>query len=423
MAGWREETPSLMRVLQIAHYYPPETHGGTQQYVAELARLLRERGDEVEVIAGCRGHADEGAVETATEDGIVVHRVVRNQQTELLSGHFAGDHAERVGAVVEELARRFGPDVVHVHHWLALSTDLVRRLKSAGLRVVLSLHDLFASCPRAFRMPDARSFCANDVTFAGCAQCTTGDLPHLSLGDLERKLAQRYDEFQDELHAADAVLTVSGPQRDFLLSLPGFRFRDLRVERIGILAEDRAAAPEPLPGKLRVACWAGLDPRKGVHLVLEAVARTADPEAFAVHLHGRDGDPAYMEELRSKSAGLDVTFHGSFTDEERLGFASRYDVAVFPFLAFETYALAVDEALRTGIPVIVSDHGAPPERVGACGVVVARDDALALARALDDLLAHPHKLQAMRQGEHGARDLREHAWRVFDLYGEVAAGR
>jgi glycosyltransferase involved in cell wall biosynthesis len=286
--------------------------------------------------------------------------------------------------------------------------------------VVLTLHDLFTTCPRFFRMPDARRFCSREVTLSDCATCVAPEVGPMPRERLERTLAERFAGFQAELAAADRVLAVSDPQRRLLESVPGFEFRGARVLPIGIHTDEvPPPAPEPVPGKLRLVNWAGLDPRKGVHLILEAVRASERRASFEVHLYGRDGEPEYMRELHTMAEGSNVVFHGPYQDAERREFSGRYDLAVFPFLAFETHALVVDEALRFGIPLIVADHGAPPERIGTRGLAVPPGDSSALREALEGLLADPERLRAMRAGTHGARDLSEHFTELLALYREL----
>lgn len=408
-----------MRILLISHYYPPETLGGTQGYVEKLARLLHDNGHVVAVIAGARAHASGGALETTTQHGVLVHRVVRDLEHEFSSGDLG---SERISGAVARLAREFAPDVVHVHHWHALSRDLVRRLKALGRPVFLTLHDLFVTCPLFFRMPDARTFCASDVTLAQCAACISPRAGGICVVALEKTLGERREELRAELQAADRVLCVSRPQADLLRSIPGFADVDLHVAPIGIALDDEeehaAAAPAAEDGgRLRLVNWGGIDPRKGIHLILEAVAASAHRDRFEIHLHGREGEADYMAELHAKGAGLRLFLHGEFAEGEERRFAREYHVAVLPFLAFETYALAVDEALRRGLPVVTSDQGAPPDRLGGRGLTFKSGDAGALKRVLERLLLEPEALAALRRGAHGARDLREHYRELIALYG------
>jgi len=71
-------------------------------------------------------------------------------------------------------------------------------------------------------------------------------------------------------------------------------------------------------------------------------------------------------------------------------------VAVFPSRCEESYGLVVDEALARGVPVVVSDRGALPERVGEAGVVARAGDVAALSEALGALRADPDRLRELR---------------------------
>ena len=114
-----------------------------------------------------------------------------------------------------------------------------------------------------------------------------------------------------------------------------------------------------------------------------------------------------------------LLFLGEFADEQRASFARDADVAAFPFLAFETHGLVVDEALSLGLPTLVPDHGAPRERVGARGRAIPIHDADAWRLALEQLLDEPEQLRAMRAAEHLCWPLEDHAAGLEELYGEL----
>jgi glycosyltransferase involved in cell wall biosynthesis len=408
-----------MRVLHLIHRFPPELAGGTQTYVAGLARLQRERGWEPQVLTGSARAEGSPRVERIEHEGTPVSVVLRDLPPEVHSGQLG---SARIGALVEEEARRASADLVHVHHWDGLSNDLVRRLRALGLPVVLTLHDLWATCARSFRMPDARTFCAPAVRLSDCARCVQADVGGMELGALEELLAGRFAAFQAELGAASRVLAISTAQKAFLAAIDGFGFSAMDVLPLGIPRErfGPASGWRPVPGRLRVANWAGLDPRKGVHTLLEAVARSDAREALEVNLYGRAGDPAYMEELERLARGSNVRFHGPFDDSERARFARDNDVAAFPFLAFETHGLVVDEALALGLPVLVSDHGAPKERLAGKGFAVVAGDPAGLASALEWLLDQPDELERMRELEAPLPTLEQHERALADVYGQAA---
>lgn len=405
-----------MRILHVVHSFAPETHGGTQAYVEAVARLQQADGADVAVLAGSRRSVPGGELVEQRHNGLSVWRLHRDPAERL-----AGDlGSAAVAAMFVAVLQRFRPTLVHVHHWQTLSNDLVRTAVQAGVPVVVTLHDLFVTCARSFRLPDHRSPCPVTTTLAECALCVAADVAEVPTAVLVSLLEARAAAFRAELGAAASVLAVSRAQQQLLAAVPGGP-RDLSVLPIARpWPYATMAAPPPAP-RLRIANWGGLDPRKGVHLLLAAIAGSTLRARFELHLHGAPGEAGYMEELQRLAAGLDVTFHGPFADAELPGFGGRYDLAVFPFLAFETHGLAVDEALHMGLPVVVSDRGAPPERIGARGISVPPGDVAALRTALELLATDRERLAALRAAPHRASTLGSHHDALRQVYAAALA--
>ena len=132
-----------MKVLMITHGFPPECSGGTESYVLALCQELLERGHEVEVLTG--SHEGAGAdqweprLERSEHEGIPVHRLHR-------TGLFVDNWEKSLAPEVEPLLRRVleeqQPDLVHVHHWIRMSRNLVEICHDAGVPAVCTLHDL-----------------------------------------------------------------------------------------------------------------------------------------------------------------------------------------------------------------------------------------------------------------------------------------
>jgi glycosyltransferase involved in cell wall biosynthesis len=130
-----------------------------------------------------------------------------------------------------------------------------------------------------------------------------------------------------------------------------------------------------------------LTPWKGHRVLLDAVATLPDVD---VELAGGSfpGDVAYVEELRARADQPDlagrVRFLGHVDPESAL---RRWDVLVSASVSPEAGPLSVLEAMSYGVPVVGTDHGGTTEflRDGA-GLLVAPDDAAAMAAAIDTLL-------------------------------------
>ncbi len=397
-----------MRILLLSHFYPPETHGGTQSYVAWLARGLVAKGHAVEVIAGARSGG--GATSTREEaGGVRVHRIHRLLPDEA----FAGDlPCPRIQEEVTRLSKAFHPDIVHIHHWHALSHGLAALFAGTPAPIVVTLHDLFVSCPRFFRLPPRGVFCPPETGFDVCAACVAADMGHPPAATLAASLKARFEGFLDELERATVVLAVSAFQKDALEALPHFPKGLLEVLPLGIPPLTPAPSPPRDDDALRIVHWAGLDPRKGPQVLIDAVAAAARPDRIHVRFHGRFGEAAFMDDLQRRAKGLRIEFMGPFEDGELPALAAWGDVAVFPFLAYETYGLVVDEALTLGLPVLTSNRGAPPERLGSRGLTFDPEDTSSLTRLLDA----PPRLAALARAPHGARPFAAHLARLLELY-------
>ncbi|MBL8841528.1 MAG: glycosyltransferase family 4 protein [Planctomycetes bacterium] len=155
----------------------------------------------------------------------------------------------------------------------------------------------------------------------------------------------------------------------------------------GGLQAPSARADSPR-GRLRVLFFATLVPMKGAHVVLEALAELGPDSGVEVDFHGAFATPAYEQKLRARAAGLAVRFHGGYVADEPL--RTPADVVVVPSLAPESYSFWLDEAGRTGLPIVAAASGAIPERIAALDGparvrLVPPGDASALAAVLREL--------------------------------------
>ncbi len=128
-----------MRILFVAHGYPPSEVAGTERHVEALAQHARRRGHTVQVVAATRSPArKQYATFTEAVDGIEIVRVVNNVPTRSLA-HLESDRV--VDRVMARLQKDFRPDVVHLHHLQFLSST------TAWLApLVVTLHDEWFWC-------------------------------------------------------------------------------------------------------------------------------------------------------------------------------------------------------------------------------------------------------------------------------------
>lgn len=162
----------------------------------------------------------------------------------------------------------------------------------------------------------------------------------------------------------------------------------------------------------RVLFVGRITPHKGIDVLVDAM-----PAGLPLEIHGRPYHPAYLDLLRSRSAGKAVSFHTDSSDADLRAALARASVLVLPSVHRDCFGgyhrlpellgLVLLEAMASSTPVICSDVGGMPEivRDGVTGFVVPPGDAAGLRKRLESIAADP--ALSRRMGEAGRADVRE----------------
>ncbi|HVU50256.1 MAG TPA: glycosyltransferase family 4 protein [Polyangia bacterium] len=152
------------------------------------------------------------------------------------------------------------------------------------------------------------------------------------------------------------------------------------------------------PGPLRVLSSAAVVRSKGLHRLIDAIARPGGP--FELDVAGAlDADRAQVRRVRALierlGVGARVRLHGLLRGAPLWALYDRAHVLALPSDR-EAYPLAVVEALGFGLPVLVTDRGGASEVLGAGpqGQALPPDDVAAWSRALASLAADRARLEA-----------------------------
>ncbi|PWB82235.1 MAG: hypothetical protein C3F08_00195 [Candidatus Methylomirabilota bacterium] len=385
-----------MRILQIVHGFPPESTAGTERYCEAVSRELSARGHECEVLAGSGQRAAQATVAAESQDGLPVTRYLRAEgQVE----SWRDEYDPEAEALIRGLLSRSRPDLAHLHHWHRLTNNLAAICADLGIPVVVTLHDVWTSCPRLHRIYRDGSFCKEPLLTAPCLHCVERT-PWQTDQEVAAALALRRQMIETELSLASALIVPSAAHRSLLcglLELPESRVIVLPHGGPGAIpARERRQRPSAFPNRpLQIGHWGYFLYHKGTHVLLEALHRLNDPSAVQAHLIGTALEASYQQRLQELSRGLPVQFHGAYRPPDLPAF--DLDLAVFPSITSESYSFTLDEALRLGLPILVSDRGALPERIGKAGLTFRAGDAEDLARCLQRVLDEPELLETMRR--------------------------
>lgn len=201
------------------------------------------------------------------------------------------------------------------------------------------------------------------------------------------------------LEVAEQIICVSQATRQSLLEHFSVDPQKLHVIHHGVDHVERVAPPDAITLKWLDALglpapfvlYAGaLDARKNVELVLRAVERLHDGgQQVTLVLAGQRWFGAgriEREVRRVKERGVDVRPLGYLEDSVFYALMRRAGVFVFPS-RYEGFGLPPLEAMRLGVPTIVSTAGSLPEVCGEGAAMVSPDDAEALAQLLSSWLS------------------------------------
>ena len=180
----------------------------------------------------------------------------------------------------------------------------------------------------------------------------------------------------ERLVAAGRPAVVAPPGGD---NVPGGLSREEVLQRAGA------------PGPCRLIFVGNLIPRKGLHVLLDALATLPDPDWRLTVVGGPELDPPYARAIRSRIAALGLTgkikMLGTLPPEELAGRLRESHLLAVPS-AYEGFGIVYLEAMRFGLPVIASAAGGAREIVshGVNGFLAPPGDPATLSRLLKSLL-------------------------------------
>jgi glycosyltransferase involved in cell wall biosynthesis len=292
----------------------------------------------------------------------------RGVRVSLLGARRSGDSprsvASRSGYMIGELPRALDRLDAPLFH--AVGNFNLPLTRVPGKRLVLTVHDLIPeilpeTVSRAYRM-QFKLWLGRSVQLADRIICVSEQT--------RRDLLSRHS-----VEASKVVTVHNGV--DHVDRVPP-------LDRTGAAYLESLALPEPF------VLYAGsLDARKNVSLVLDAMAqlrKRGRQETLVLAGQSWFGSgPVEKRIARLRSDGLDVRPLGYLAPSLFYAVMRRAGIFVFPS-RYEGFGLPPLEAMRLGVPSIVSDAGALPEVCGDAALKVSPDDAFALTLAIERLL-------------------------------------
>ncbi len=155
--------------------------------------------------------------------------------------------------------------------------------------------------------------------------------------------------------------------------------------------------------KFKIITAAAFEPRKGIHLMIEALKGFELNNQLEYHIYG-GGSEEYAAQLQSmiKEYGLEnvVKLKGSVTNLSDV--MPEYDLFALPSKG-EAFALSPIEAMACGVPILVSVCPPYPEFVTPdFGFMVNREDPKQIRQAIREMITNPARREAMKPAARNA---------------------
>jgi len=412
-----------MRLLFVAHNHPALQPGGSEAFALALFRALRDRH-------GAQGLFLAGVTDAlrARRPGTIVQAVGTAEDELLVSldrfDRFYLSQQDIYGlASLAPLVARTDPEVIHLHHPLLFGLEGIDMLRRAAprARMVATLHDYFAICPREGQLLTPQGARCMGPSPQGCRRCFPDRAP---LEPQLRDLAVR-----DAFRAFDLLIAPSRFLRERFVAAG---WDEARIAVLPNAIDAEAAAPHrtlPKGGRRdRFAVFGNINRFKGTLLALHASAQlSAAGVAHGLAIHGGTAwqTEAFLGEFNEAlAAAPDARHHGTYVASEHAARIAQADWVVVPSIWFENAPLVILEAFRHCRPVLCSDAGGMAELVtdGVDGLHFPIGDAGGLAATMRRAIEEPSLWQRLVARIRPPMDMDQTAAAHLALYrGEHAA--
>jgi glycosyltransferase involved in cell wall biosynthesis len=370
----------IKKIVFVTNRYFPNLVGGAELTVQTLAEELLRRGMDVVVIS-----LSSTAVPSQDEvNGIRVHRIVVSNlyvpfgaaqpAIRKLLWHLRDIHNSDSAKILGRLLDIERPDVVSTHNLGGIGVAIWRQVRLRGIRLVHTLHDYYALCPRVTMFKNGIN-CARQ-----CTSCFAFSL-------LKRSASRQVEI----LIGISRFVLDAHIRRGFFPNAKHAVIYNSRLSSGQLLASH---AGNPESKSLRFGFIGRIEPEKGIELLLSALSTIA-PTSWTLRIAGRAPDQTYLERLRRKFPLPQIEYVGFV---QPASFYPTIDVLVVPSIWNEPLGVVAFESMGYGVPVVASTSGGLPEILegsGAGWLFDAGNEA-SLSRVLSEAIATRAQLPRMR---------------------------
>ncbi|MGF1934440.1 MAG: glycosyltransferase family 4 protein [Nostoc sp. ChiQUE02] len=364
-----------MKVAFISYEYPPDTaYGGIATYVYQAARVLQQRGHQVEVFACSRYRT-----RTETENEILVHRINETDPTNFV---------KRIGQLFAERHSLVKFDVVEGTDYNADAREAVHLVPEIPLVVKLHTPAFLAAKinkEKPSLLDEVRKYI---------------DMGVLRSKGINRNWKYNFKEDIEYIHAlkADEIVAPSQAIADELI-----KAWKLNRNKISLVPYPYVPSRElleiPVENQTNVVTFIGrLENRKGILDLAQAIpiVLKQHPEVSFRFIGRKRPSPnpnldmqQYIESMLQPYINS-LEFIGFVPLDKIPSYLGTTDLCVFPSL-WENFPFVCLEAMAAARGIVGSSSGGMVEQLnhGKCGRLVPPHNPNQIAKAVVELLRNP----------------------------------
>lgn len=411
------------KILIISHGHPDVHKGGAELAAYQLFNEYERLGHNVMFLARSEEPPHGGAAFS-----------IRNKPNELLFHTrqdddflFSNVRTRYIWSELRDLLQRFKPDVVHFHHFylMGIETLLEARRTLPNAKIVFTLHEYLAICNANGLMlkPNTGKLCSK-ASPRDCHNC----FPEKSPADF----------FMRELYIKRAFSVVDSfvSPSEFLKQ----RYVDWGLDEslISVIengmpeiqggtnkAKHDEKAPSEDSSKINLAYFGQINCFKGLDVLLDSLLLMDKKlrKRFVLNIHGTNLEnqpPEFREKITSALHQLKgIAFlHGPYESNELPTLLEDTHWMVVPSIWWENSPIVIQEAFRSGVPVIASNIGGMAEKVKhqVNGLNFAAGKPLSLLNVLQQVESSPELLAKCKTGIVAPLSIAQSAKQNLSLY-------
>jgi glycosyltransferase involved in cell wall biosynthesis len=441
-----------MKIVFFVHCFFPGHFYGTETYTLELAKNYSAWGHDVTVVSAIfQGEpASEDLLSHYEYEGIKVISLDKNKvpHSRIKETYYQPEMREILTSLLKDLQ----PDIVHVTHLINHTSALLEATSALGIPTYATFTDFFGFCLNNKLEAADGALCAgpsrsrsNCVAcyikeaargrvggWMGYAKSATAAKVIASSATLLRKLpglknGEIDGTIEDIARRPDTLISLYNQGYKGAVAPTAFLKKAYMANEVKVpmhalwfgIDIDRSAKPDrPVDHIPTIGFIGQIAPHKGTDLLIDAFQKLQKKSARLKIYGPADQDPAYMTELRTKSAGGEIEFLGTFDKGDMVNILRELDLLVIPSKWYENSPLVLLNALATHTPVLVSDVQGMTEFLepGVNGLAFKRGSTDDLYEKLSSLVAAPSNLYGMSATTHYDRTPEMMARETFAMY-------